>query len=177
MKYILPPTIAAGVTFERCVTLADYPAPTWTLTAHLRGGEVIDIEADADGTGHKFSELATATGAWVAGVYQYVIRATNGGDVRQVEAGQVEILADLAAIDTTADLRTHARRALDAIEAVLERRATLDQERYRINDRELYRTPLGDLMKLRDYYRAEVRREDAAARGKSLWGPAVRVRF
>lgn len=181
MKYILPPTIAAGVTFERCATLADYPAPTWVLTAHLRGPAVIDLTATADGLAHEFTVLASATSAWVAGVYQYVLRATNGADVRQVEAGQLEITADLVAAANPSDLRTHARRVLDAIEAVLEKRATLDQERYVIEGangrRELWRTPMGDLLKLRDTYRAEVRREDAAARGKSLWGPAVRVRF
>lgn len=181
MKYILPPNIAAGVTFERCVTLADYPAPDWVLTAHLRGPDAIDLTAAADGAGHKFTEDAATTSTWAAGVYQYVIRATNGADVRQVEAGQLDILADLVAVDAGTDLRSHARRVLDAIEAVLEKRATLDQERYVIEGqngrRELWRTPVADLLKLRDTYRAEVRREDAAARGKSLWGPAVRVRF
>lgn len=169
------------MTFERCVTLADYPAPTWVLTAHLRGPASIDLTAAADGTGHKFTELAATASGWVAGVYQYVLRATSGAEVRQVEAGQIEITADLAALGGPSDLRSHARRVLDAIEAVLEKRSTLDQDRYVIEGangrRELWRTPLADLLKLRDTYRAEVRREDAAARGKSLWGPAVRVRF
>lgn len=177
MKQILPPTIAAGLTFERCVTLADYPAPTWVLSAHLRGPAAINMTAAADGTGHKFSEDAATTAAWGAGVYSYVVRVTDGTAVHQVEAGQLEVLPDLAAITAPYDGRSHARRTLDAIEAVLEKRATRDQERYTINNRELWRTPLADLLKLRDTYRAEVRREEAAARGKSLWGPAVRVSF
>lgn len=181
MSRILPSTIAAGVTFERSLTLADHPAPDWVVSAHLRGPGVINLVAAADGTAHKLTADAVATGGWVAGVYQYVVRATMGTDVRQVEAGQVEVLPDLAAVDAATDLRSHARRALDAIEAVLEKRATLDQERYVIEGqngrRELWRTPVPELLKLRDTYRAEVRREEAAARGKSMWGPAVRVRF
>jgi hypothetical protein len=62
-------------------------------------------------------------------------------------------------------VRTHAQIALANIEAVLAKRSTQDQERYTINNRELWRTPLGDLLKLRDYYRAEVRREKQAQRG------------
>lgn len=147
------------------------------LTAHLRGPAVINLTADADGAGHKFVAQPSETTGWAAGIYSYVVRATNGTDVRQVEASTLEVLADLASVTTPGDMRSHARRTLEAIEAVLEKRASRDQERYTINNRELWRTPIADLLKLRDTYRAEVRREDAAARGKSMWGPAVRVRF
>ena len=51
----------------------------------------------------------------------------------------------------------------------------MDQERYRINNRELYRTPIADLIKLRDMYRAEVNRERAAKCGKNPFGRKVRV--
>lgn len=177
MKRILPPTIAAGVDFERCVTLAGYSAPVWEATAHLRGPGNIDMTAVPNGMGHRFNVPASETTDWPAGVYHYAVRVTDGDAIREVETGRVEILADLAAVSAPTDLRSHARRTLDAIEAVLEKRASRDQERYTINNRELWRTPIGDLLKLRDTYRAEVRKEDAAAAGKSLWGPAVRVRF
>lgn len=169
------------MTFERCAQLPQYPAPDWVLSLYMRGPAVINMVAQADGTGHTFTATAADTAAWVPGIYSYVIRASNGGDVRQVEATTVEVLPDLAASTTPDDLRSHARKTLEAIEAILEKRATRDQERYTIEGqngrRELWRTPIADLLKLRDAYRAEVRREDAAARGQSLWGPAARVRF
>ena len=87
------------------------------------------------------------------------------------------VKADLAAISTSQDLRSHARKTLDAIEATIEGRASLDQERYRINNRELYRTPLETLKKLRDQYRAEVSREEAKLSGKSMFGKTLRVRL
>lgn len=178
MKLFFPPTIQAGVTFEASVAPADYPATGgWVLTAHLRGPAVINLTGAADGSGHKFTAAAATTAAWVAGIYSYGIRATKGADVWPVESSMLEVLPDLAAVNAPSDLRSHARKTLDAIEAVLEKRATRDQERYTINNRELWRTPMTDLLKLRDVYRAEVRREEAAARGKSLWGPAVRVRM
>ena len=177
LTYILPPKIQAGVTFEACAALADYPAAAWVLTAHLRGPGPIDLTAIADGTTHQFAETAETTATWGAGVYSYVLRVTLSGEIHQVEVGTLEILADLAAVEGVHDTRTHAVKTLEAIEAVIERRATLDQDRYVINNRELWRTPIQDLLKLRDTYRAEVRREKAAKRGRSLWGPAVQVRI
>ena len=66
---------------------------------------------------------------------------------------------------------------LDAIEAVIENRATLDQERYRINDRELWRTPVTELIKLRQRYRAEVQAEKNAERIRNGTGIGGRIQF
>lgn len=70
----------------------------------------------------------------------------------------------------------HIHRVLESIEAVIEKRATIDQERYTINNRELWRTPIPQLLELRDRYRAELRRAMAAKSG-GLFNQAVRVRF
>lgn len=174
---ILPDKIGAGLSFDRLVTLTAYTAPDWVLSVVLRGPGSIVLTASADGTQHRLTATAAETGAWVPGVYWYSARVTKGADVFEVENGQITIAADLANATDGHDGRTHAQRTLEAIEAVIEKRASMDQERYRINNRELYRTPIGDLIKLRDLYRAEVRREQAAARGKSLFGAAVRVRL
>ena len=83
---------------------------------------------------------------------------------------------DIAQLAAGHDARSHVQRVLDAIEAVLEKRATLDQERYRINNRELVRTPVADLLKLRDRYRGELARMKAASKG-GLFGVSARVVF
>jgi len=74
---------------------------------------------------------------------------------------------------------THARRVLTAIEAVIEGRASKDQEEYTIGTRSLKRTPIKDLLVLRDAYKAEVAHEDAQYRlAQGLPNPRkVRVRF
>lgn len=72
---------------------------------------------------------------------------------------------------------SHAERVLVAIEAVIEGRASKDQESYKIGDRELVRTPLRDLLLLRDRYREDVRRARSARKGHSLFGRNVSVRF
>jgi len=174
---ILPDKIGAGLTFSRIVTLTAYPAPLWGLLIALRGPSVIDLTTIAEGSQHRVTATAANTASWAPGLYSYSVRATDGVDVFEVESGQLEILADLTSAAAGHDGRTHAQRTLEAIEAVIERRASLDQERYRINNRELYRTPIADLLKLRDLYRAEVRRDQALARGKNPFGATVRVRL
>ncbi len=173
---ILPDKIGAGLTFSTLVTQTAYPAPLWGLTIVLRGPSVIDLASTAEGSQHRISANAAVTGTWVPGSYSYSVRATDGVNVFEIESGQLNVEADLVNAVAGHDARSHAERTLEAIEAVLEKRASLDQERYKINNRELYRTPIPDLLKLRDRYRAEVRQQKAASRGKNLFG-AVRVRL
>lgn len=172
---ILPASVTAGLTFERTICLERYPAGVWALSAVLRGPGALNLSSTAEATQHKISVDAVTTSGWVPGRYSYSVRVTNGVFVHEVEAGALDILPDLNAQTPGHDGRSHAERTLDAIEAVLERRATLDQERYRINNRELYRTPIAELIKLRSLYRSEVQRERQRARGDKLFGRAVRV--
>lgn len=171
-----PSYIVAGTTFDKIIVLTAYPAPDWELTAILRGPDSIDLTAAPDGTNHHFIVTATVTATWPAGEYWYSLRVTNGDAVVEVEAGQTTIKPNLAVVGDGYDGRAHVQRVLAAIEAVLEKRATIDQERYKINNRELWRTPIPDLLVLRDRYRAELRRMNAARVG-GLFDQHVRVRF
>lgn len=177
MNCIFPSKISAGLSFSQSVRFDNYQAPAWSLSLLLRGPKSITLNATADGLRHVFQAAAGVTETWPAGQYVFAIRATNGVDTVELARGQLEISADLAALPEGTDVRTQAQIALAAIEAVIAKRATLDQERYRINNRELYRTPIKDLIALRDMYRGEVRREQMAACGANPWGQTVRVRF
>jgi hypothetical protein len=68
---------------------------------------------------------------------------------------------------------------LDAIEAIIEKRSTKDQDSYSIQGRSLGRTPIADLILLRDRYRAEWVREQRAERIRNGLGHSgvVKVRF
>ncbi|WP_322009234.1 hypothetical protein [Paraburkholderia sp. J12] len=172
-----PGTIRAGVTFDLTVKLDRYPAPAWALQVLLRGAHGIDFTSNPLDNGyHQLLVDATTTAAWVPGQYLFSIRAVSSGTVVEVESGIVTMEADLSTIADGTDARIHAQRVLDAIQAVIEKRATQDQERYTINSRELHRTPIGDLLKLRDYYKAELRRLKAVQRG-TLFGRQVKVTF
>ena len=132
-----PTSISAGLTFDRAVILTAYQAPAWQLSVVLRGPSAIDLQADQEGTGHRFLVSAAETATWEPGEYWFSLRAENQGTVVEVESGTITIKPDLAAAGAGHDGRDHLRRVLDAIEAVIERRATIDQERYTINNHEL----------------------------------------
>lgn len=171
-------TFAAGTTFGALLTLTAHPAPDWGVELIMRGPMPIGVTATPIGTQHALSASAAVTATWQAGVYWWSIRATQGAEVVQVDEGQITIKPDLAAIAGPHDDRSHAERVLAAIEAVIENRATTDQQKYKINNRELWRTPISDLLLLRSRYLAEVAREKSKQRtGQSLLGRQVKVRF
>ena len=96
----------------------------------------------------------------------YSVRAARDGHVVELEHGELQVAADIAQLAAGHDPRAHVQKVLDAIEAVLENRATLEQEQYQINNRSLKRRSIGELLKLRDHYRAELSRMNAARRGR-----------
>lgn len=175
MADILPNRINAGLTLDLAVTLTAYPAPDWELVILLRGPGSIDLAAIPDGRQHRISVDAETTAEWEPGDYWFSARAIRGGQVVQVDEGTVTVTPDLATQGAGYDGRRHAEKVLAAIEAVIEGRATQDQQSYTINNRSLQRTPIADLLKLRDRYRAEVARLKKGSRG--LLGRTVRVRF
>lgn len=166
--------VTAGLSFRATVDSALHPAPAWTFTLHLRGPSQIDLTAAPDGT---FTAAPAATTDWEPGTYWWTIRATDGVDVVEIERGDVIVLPDLAAVTTPYDGRSENEIALEAINAVLGKRASQDQQRYVINNRELWRTPVADLLKLRAYFNTRVRRERARRAGASTMGRNIPVRF
>jgi hypothetical protein len=174
-----PAKIGAGLTFDLLLTLTAYPAPAWAVSVYLRGPSSISMTAAAEGSQHRFRKELGETANWAAGDYWYTLRAVDAatGDMVEVECGQVTITPDLVNAAVGFDGRTPNQIALDAIEAVIAQRATLDQERYRINNRELYRTSIPDLLKLRDHYVRLVKREQDIACGRNPFGNTVRVRL
>lgn len=169
----LPGKIRAGLTFDQALAARLVPSSAWTVHALLRGPSAVDLEAVAG----RLRASAAETATWQPGVYAYTLRAILGDDVREIEAGTVEILPDQASIGANYDARSQARRSLDNINAVLEKRASQDQQRYTIDNRELWRTPIADLWKMRDRFAAMVAREENQPAGRQPWGPAARFRF
>jgi hypothetical protein len=163
-----PSELRAGDTWKwRREDLEDYPAPTWTLKYRFKnaaGG--FEVTAAADGVAHAVVVAAATTAPYAAGSYAWVAWVESGAEKYTVDSGELRVLPDLRAGTATAaqDVRSHARRVLEAIEAVLEGRATRDQEEYRIGERMLKRTPIADLLALRDRYKAEVESEAVARR-------------
>ena len=94
-----------------------------------------------------------------------------------VDSGRTEITINLA--NTNADLRSHAKKVLDAIEAVIEGRATIDQSSFSLGGRSLSRMSVEELMTFRDRYKAEYMKEIKLARirNKQGSGNTIKVQF
>jgi len=163
----------AGDTLDFLDDVPDYPpADGWTLqyrliprfTAPVQAP--VDISATTEGTQYRVQVSADQTAAWTAGFYTWSRWVEKAGPIRQsLGSGQFEVKADPSVAAAGLDTRTSARRILDAIEAVIEGRASRDQEEYTIaganGSRQLKRTPIADLLVLRDRFKAAVESEEA----------------
>jgi hypothetical protein len=179
-----PTELRAGDTWQwtRDDLATDYPATTWTLTYRFKnaaGG--FQIVATASGDAFSVTAAAATTVAYTAGEYAWAAQVVNGTTKHTIDSGTLKVLPDLFAssASTGSDQRTHARIVLDAIKAVIEGRASKDQEEYSIAGRSLKRTPITDLLKMRQLYEAEVRSEQATENLRNgLQGSrVVQVRF
>lgn len=166
----MPRTIVAGDTLKVLFTLTEYNANEgWTLQLKAGGPSGAPIPYFYTATNEDgcfllhLSPLLTA--AFGKGFYSYAVIVTDGTDEYSVERGsfEVELRPDL---NFDSDLRTHARKVLDAIEAVIENRATVDQSSYSIAGRSLTRMPIEELMKFRNIYRAQVAKDEGRERYK-----------
>ena len=172
-----PKSIAAGLSLRAELYLPEYLAPDWSLVALLRGPSVVDLAATAQGTAHLFALDGAATSSYLPGDYSVSVRAISGSDVFEVESGILAVVVDLGLAVAGHESRTHAVKVLASVEAVIEGRATRDQESYSINGRTLTRTPIADLLLLRDRYRKEVGSERRGGRPKPLLRRKINVRF
>lgn len=157
-----PSSLIAGITWHWTRDLADYPADTWTLTYYLRsstGAALITIAGTADGTTHKL--LVTSTGSYTAGVYTYQAVVTDGDYTYLVEEGEIEVVAGLAS--STADPRSHARKMVDAIRAVIEGRASSDILMYSIGGMQIQQMSPKQLQEWLNFYEARLARETGTA--------------
>lgn len=174
MSRIVPKTINSGFNFHATAWLPNYSGAEWTLELLFRGTGTITLTGERENARHVFSANAAETASWVAGEYTYFLRAVSGDDAYLVEQGTVRVTPDATKIADGTDMRSDAQKSLDAIDAVLAKRATLDQKRYRINNRELERTDPKDLIALRAHFFELVQREKAKASGKGLFGRQVK---
>ena len=177
-----PTELRAGDTWKWTRSLADYPASSgWTLKYRYKNADGgFEIVASTSGADFSVSVAAAATTGYAAGTYSWTAWVEGGTSEKYtVDGGVCTVKSDYRAAAATVALddRTHARKVLDAIESVIEGRASKDQERYMIAGRELWRTPIPTLLKLRQTYRAEVKQQEQAERLQNGTGVGGRIQF
>lgn len=165
-----PTTIRIGdtLTWRRDDLQADYPASTWTLKYRAKNNAAgFEITGTPDGDAFAITVTAATSTGYQPGRYEWVAWVENGaGAVHTIDSGQWTLLPNLRANspENPLDTRTHPRIVLDAIEAVIEKRATKDQLAIAINGRSIQRIPLIDLYTFRQLYRQEVAIAEASER-------------
>ncbi len=182
-----PAKLVAGDRFawKRDDLATDYPPSTFALTYEFHddsgggGNKKFTITAtEADDT-YYIEVGSSTTASYTAGDYIWEAYITRSADSERimVDSGRTEITINLA--NTNADLRSHAKKVLDAIEAVIEGRATIDQSSFSLGGRSLSRMSVEELMTFRDRYKAEYMKEIKLARirNKQGSGNTIKVQF
>lgn len=156
-----------GETLKLGVSCSDATA----VEFRFGGPEVRTIAATQSGSDF---EIAASTAAWVAGIYRWQAWATlTDLSVKVIAEGGIDLDAPLA----EGDVRLPARKIVEMIEGMIAGNAEKGVRRYKINNRELERYSVGELMQLLSYWRERMRREEKAGTGTSGLGPRISVRF
>ena len=170
-----PARLIAGDTVRWLKSLPDYPASDgWSLAyTFVNATARFAVGATAQGDDHLVDASATTTASWPAGDYEWRARVTRAADAFTVASGRMTVAPAFGT--TPLDTRSSARRALEAVEATIEGRASSAVAEYEIAGRRLKHIPFPELLALRDRLRVDVAREDAAERAAAGLAPRGRV--
>jgi hypothetical protein len=151
----IPKQLVAGDLWTWTEILTSYPAPTWTLTYYLRNGDKsISATGTPSGANHLISVAADSTKSLTPGNYAWQARVVNGLTVKTIASGRVEIAPNLA--DNVSDTRTFNQRVLEALQAVIENRASTDQLSLAIDGRSISRMNWDEILAAYDRFRLAV---------------------
>lgn len=164
-------------------SLTDYPVGSYALTYNFRldASTAFAITASESSDPNEYRvEVASATSAgYTKGLYYWSAYITRSSDSERIQIynGRTEIKANRAVL--AEDPRTEAQKNLDAIEAVINNRASIDQQAMSIAGRSLTRMSPEELYGWRNRFKQQVHQElvkQRIANGQST-GNTVKVRF
>ena len=163
-----PTELRAGLTWQwRREDLTDYPASQWTLTYWFKqrgtGGGNFSKAAVPDGDHFAVTIDATTSATYAAGDWTWTAIVTKGTEAFEVDRDALTILPRYDQ-PVALDDRSHARKVLAALEAVIEKKATRDQMSYAIGGRQLSRMKPEEILMWREKYKGYVADEEAAAK-------------
>lgn len=176
MRETEPTTITQGERIEWTRSFADYSAEDYTLEYRFRGpGNGFNVTATADGAA--FVAVVTTANSLTCAVAKYSWQAwlteiADEDNVFMAASGETTVKRGFATAKTgQLDLRSAAKIALDAIDAVLANAATSDQLEYEIStpagSRRIRRMSRVELLTLRKHFVGIVARENAMQRVKN----------
>jgi hypothetical protein len=170
-------------TWKRTDLGSDYPPASYALSYSFRleaaGSVEQEITAVESGQDYIVEVGSAETASYPAGTYVWQAYITRSSDSERITVGRgvTEIVADRA--QAPDDPRSHVKKVLDALEALIEGKASVDQLSYSIAGRSVSRLSPDELLRWRNKYRQYYRNELAqkqASRGLAT-GRRVRVRL
>ena len=181
-----PASLAAGDrwTWKRPDLVGSYPTSLYSLSYEFQddagGGSANNFTITALETTEAYivEVISATTAAYSPSTYRWAAFITTSDSQRvTVDTGFLAVEANYAI--TTADQRSHAKKVLDNIKAVMENRATIDQSSFSIAGRSLSRMSVDELFTYRDRYQTEYNQEIKRARikNKKPTGNTIGVRF
>lgn len=182
---IEPTSVVVGdfIQWRRTDLGADYPNTAYTMTYVARitagGNTEIQLAGTAYGDDYLFSVSSADSADFVAGYYHWQLEAVRNSDDERIviDRGYFTALPDLDV--NGADPRSHAEIMLDKIESLLQGKADADVANYSIAGRSLTKLSFDELLKARDFYKAEFLKEQSAERVRKGQGTGatIKVRF
>lgn len=180
-----PAQVVVGdfIQWRRTDLSGDYPNSAYSMEYVARITADGTSEIKIAGTNYNSDYLFTVSSATSAnyrvGKYRWQLEAvqTASGNRIVIDRGMFEILTDL---DTGCDdPRSHAEIMVQKIESLLNGKADADVANYSIAGRSLTKLSFDELLKARDYYKAEYQREVIAERIRKgeQTGATIKVRF
>jgi hypothetical protein len=176
----IPDDFRIGDTLTWTANITGYPPATWTAIYHfVKGGDQQTVTASELNGTHLFTINSDL--GFTAGVYSWSLSVTDGTDRHTLRRGRINALVDYGAEinEEGYDDRSHVKIVLDALQAMIEGKASKDQASYSIAGRSLARMDVTVLREWRDDYRAQYSAEikkERIARGLGHSGK-VKVRF
>jgi hypothetical protein len=117
---------------------------------------------------------AATTTAYAAGAYDWQAQVSSGSEKHTIENGALVVLPDWfsGSAATAYDDRSSAAKIVEAIDALLVGRATIDQSEYEIatgngSSRRLKFCSKAELLQIRSYYAAILANEEARERAEA----------
>jgi len=164
----MPAQIIAGDSLTLALAVGAYPAADgWAVSLTLTpeaGGTPLTVSGTDGLAAWNIAVTSANSTALASGLHRYLVAAAKSGERSTIDYGQIMVLADPTASAT--DLRTAAKQALDAIDAVLADRATAQDMKFVFADgRTIEKIPHRDLLDLRRHYARIVARETSKGRG------------
>jgi hypothetical protein len=171
------------IVWKRTDLGADY-APSshsmvWEASLESNGSTRFSATVTESGTEYTFTLDNSATANYTSGDYKWFLKVlqTSDSETLIIDSGKITVKDNY--FGTTGDTRSHAKVMLDKIESLIEGRADADVSSYSIAGRSLNKLTVEELLRWRDYYRAEYKKEVAEFRtgNNEGSGRVVKVQF